>query len=156
MIYATYRSPWVTLAGGISWLALILLHECGHMVAAHRMRSKVLNIELYPIHGLCRFEQPWSRFNHCVIAWGGVIAQAVVAIPVLLWLEVFGYTRFPAVNAVLGILGPYSLAITLFNLIPAGRLDGVMAWKIIPEFVHRVKARKNKKAKAASSGWRTH
>lgn len=156
MIYATYRKPWVTIAGGMAWLALILLHECGHMIAAHRMRSKVLSIELYPIHGLCRFELPWSKFNHCVIAWGGVLAQAVVAIPILLWLEVFGYTRFPVINAVIAILGPYSLAVALFNLIPVGRLDGVMAWKIIPEFIRRVKARKNKKAKAASSGWRSY
>lgn len=31
MIAATIRQPWVTLAAGASWLALILLHECGHM-----------------------------------------------------------------------------------------------------------------------------
>ncbi|MGC2743828.1 MAG: hypothetical protein WA672_11615, partial [Candidatus Angelobacter sp.] len=34
MVYATRRSPWVTLSAGASWLALLLLHECGHMIAS--------------------------------------------------------------------------------------------------------------------------
>jgi hypothetical protein len=34
MLYASFRRPWVVLAGGTSWMALILLHECGHMIAA--------------------------------------------------------------------------------------------------------------------------
>ncbi|HEX4603484.1 MAG TPA: hypothetical protein VH724_05775, partial [Candidatus Angelobacter sp.] len=72
MIYATIRKPWITLAAGASWLGLILLRECGHMIAAHRKRSRVLSIELYPICGFCRFEIPWSRFDYCVIAWGGI------------------------------------------------------------------------------------
>ncbi len=53
-------------------MALMLLHESGHMLAAHNKGCQVLGIELYPIFGLCRFEAPWSRFDHCVIAWGGV------------------------------------------------------------------------------------
>jgi stage IV sporulation protein FB len=156
MIYAAFRRPWVALAGGASWMALILLHECGHMIAAHRKHVRVMSIELYPIHGLCLFEMPWSRFDHCVIAWGGVIAQVVVAIPLLLWIEIFGYSRFDPIDAVLGILGPYSLLTVAFNLLPIGRLDGRIAWGIIPEFINRVKQRKNKKKKAAAGGWRTY
>jgi hypothetical protein len=113
-------------------------------------------IELYPIHGFCRFEMPWSRFDHCVIAWGGVMAQAVVAIPLLLWIEVFGYSRFDPIDAVLGILGPYSLLVATFNLLPIGRLDGKIAWGIVPEFINRAKLRNNKKKKAAAGGWRSY
>jgi hypothetical protein len=36
--------------------------------------------ELYPIHGCVRFRQPWSRYDDALIAWGGVAAQAVVAV----------------------------------------------------------------------------
>ena len=42
-----------------------------------------------------------------VIAWGGVVAQAIVAVPLLAWVETFGYTRFQAVNAILAILGSF-------------------------------------------------
>jgi hypothetical protein len=106
MIYATIRQPWVTLAAGTSWLALMLLHESGHMVAAQRKHCHVLSIDLYPIVGLCRFEPPWSKYDHCVIAWGGVNAQLLVAVPLVLGLKVFGYSSFIPVNAVLVILGP--------------------------------------------------
>ena len=81
MVYATRRNPWVTLTAGASYLGLLLLHECGHMIAAHRRHTQVTCIELYPIFGFCRFEIPWSRFDYCIIAWGGVTAQLVVAVP---------------------------------------------------------------------------
>ncbi|HZU34210.1 MAG TPA: hypothetical protein VFB79_24080 [Candidatus Angelobacter sp.] len=156
ILYAAFRKPWLALAGITSWMALILLHECGHMIAAHKKHTRVISIELYPIHGLCRFDLPYSRFDHCVIAWGGVIAQAVVAIPLLLWIEFFGYPHFDPIDAMLGILGPYSLMVAAFNLLPMGSLDGALAWSIIPEFIRRKKLQKKKKAAAASSDWRTY
>ncbi|HEX3156476.1 MAG TPA: site-2 protease family protein [Candidatus Angelobacter sp.] len=152
MVYATRRSPWVTLTAGASWLCLLLLHECGHMIAARRRHTRIISIELYPIFGFCRFEIPWSRFDHCIIAWGGIIAQLVVAVPIILCVSAFGYTRFAPLNAILGILGGYSLVLGAFNLLPVRPLDGSMAWRIVPEFIKRVKSRNKKKASAA--GWR--
>jgi Zn-dependent protease len=68
------------------------------------------------------------------------MAQAVVAIPLLLWIEVFGYSRFDPIDAVLGILGPYSLLVAAFNLLPVGRLDGKIAWGIVPRIYQPRKA----------------
>jgi Zn-dependent protease len=154
MIYGTIRQPWVTLAAGLSWLTLMLLHESGHMVAAQRKHCQVSSIDLYPIFGLCCFQVPWSKYDHCVIAWGGVIAQLLVAIPLVVGLKVFGYSSFSSVNAVLVVLGPYSLMVAVFNLLPIGRLDGAVAWRIIPEAIKRVRARKAKKASAGR--WRSY
>ena len=113
-----------------------------------------LSFDLYPIFGLCCFQVPWSRYDHSVIAWGGVIAQMLVAIPLVVGLKVFGYSSFNSVNAVLVVLGPYSLMVAVFNLLPIGRLDGAVAWWIIPEAIKRVRARKVKKASAGR--WRTY
>jgi hypothetical protein len=154
MIYAAIHRPWATVAAGLSWLALMLLHESGHMVAAQRKHCQVFSIDLYPIFGLCRFQTPWSRFDHCVIAWGGVIAQLLVAMPILGGLRLFGYSRLGPVNAILIILGPYSLMMALFNLLPIRGLDGAVAWWIIPEAIKRIRFRKKKKA--ASGGWRSY
>jgi len=44
------------------------------MVAAQRKRCAVWSIELYPIWGITRFDEPYSRYDHCIIAWGGVVA----------------------------------------------------------------------------------
>src|SRR5258708_28296118 len=62
---------------------VILTHECGHMIAAQRKRCPVSSIELYPPWGITRFDEPYSRFDHCVIAWGGVAAQALVGVPLI-------------------------------------------------------------------------
>lgn len=139
----------LTLVGLLSYLSLLLIHECGHLIAAQRRGSHVLEIRLYPIHGKCLFQTPWSRFDHCVIAWGGVIAQAIIALPLLLWLFFFGYTRFDAVNAVLAILGAYSICVAAFNLLPARGLDGSIAWSIIPEYLRRRRSQPK-----ARSAWR--
>ena len=122
---------------------MLFFHEWGHVIAAHKRGSEVLSVKLYPIFGLTQFETPWSRFDHCVIAWGGVLAQMVVALPLVAWVAVFGYTRFDAINAVLAILGFFSLGIVVFNLLPFPPLDGATAWGIVPAAIQRGRANRN-------------
>ena len=153
MIAGAVEGPVLTLAASISYMGVMLIHECGHLVAAQRLGCRVSSIELYPIFGVTHFETPWSRFDHCVIAWGGVIAQAIVAFPVIIWTTVFGYTPFAPLNAVLAILGFFSLGIAAINLLPVEPLDGSIAWRLLPEFFKRLRNRPKSKAKAAG-GWR--
>lgn len=132
------RHPLVSLLGLTAYLSVLLIHESGHMIAARHLRCEVFSIEIYPIFGFCRFESPWSRFDHCVIAWGGVLAQAVVAAPIVVYVSVFGYTRFQPINTILGLLGFFSLGVAAFNLLPIPRLDGSVAWGLIPETIKRL------------------
>jgi stage IV sporulation protein FB len=155
MLLAAVRRPLMTIVGLACYLSVLLIHECGHMVAAQRKGYQVECIKLYPIHGICCFQMPWSRYDHCVIAWGGVVAQAAVALPLVAWIAVFGYTRFAAVNAVLAILGAFSLLVAVYNLVPVGRLDGTIAWGLIPEFIKRVRSRRKKPTKRTTD-WRTY
>jgi Zn-dependent protease len=155
MVLASIKQPWVTLAAGLSWMTLLLLHETGHAIVAQRKGCRASAIYLYPIHGLCCFERPWSRFDHCLIAWGGVMAQLIVAIPLIVGVALFGYSRFEPVNAIVAVLGGYSLLVAAFNLLPFGRLDGVLAWRIIPELFQRLKKRRKKREKNPH-GWRTY
>jgi Zn-dependent protease len=131
--------PVLTLIGLICYLSVLLIHETGHLIAAQRRHSEVLSIKLYPIFGMTFFEAPWSRLDHCVIAWGGVLAQAVVAIPLILWVEVFGFSRFEPLNEVFAILGFFSIGVALFNLLPVPPLDGATAWGLIPALIDRAR-----------------
>jgi Zn-dependent protease len=70
---------------------------------------------------------------------GGVIAQALVALPLIAWVKFFGYTRFEPINVVLALLGFFSAGIALFNLLPIPPLDGATAWAIIPEAIKRTR-----------------
>jgi membrane-associated protease RseP (regulator of RpoE activity) len=152
MLMGVLRQPVTTLVGIASWMGVLFLHEFGHMFAARRRGSHVESIELYPIFAYTRFETPWSRFDHAIIAWGGVLAQAIVAIPVVLWIKFVGFTPFQAADEVLVLFGFFSLAVAAINLLPIRGLDGEIAWTIIPEFLARLR----RKEKARAPGWRTY
>jgi Zn-dependent protease len=122
-----------------------LIHECGHLIAAQQLGCQVYSIQLYPFFGLANFQTPWSRFDHCVIAWGGVLAQSVIALPLVAYITMFGYTRFEPVNGMLEVLGSYSLLMAALNLLPVPPLDGSIAWGIVPEFIRRLRTRRSER-----------
>lgn len=135
------RRPVFSLLGLTAYWGVLLLHETGHLIAAQRFGCPVLSIDLYPIWGVTRFGTPWSRLDHCVIAWAGVAAQAVIAAPVILWVLVFGYTRFEVVNMLFVIPGFFSVGVAVLNLFPVPPLDGATAWGIFPAFLAQRRAR---------------
>ncbi len=152
ILFGALERPAETLAAWTAYFSVILIHECGHMIAAHWKGYAVTAIELYPIHGCACFQQPWSRYDDALIAWGGVAAQAVVAVPLVTFVAIFGFTRSDAVNVAIGILGYYSLVVAAFNLIPLRPLDGAKAWYLIPELIKRARTRQTKPKRAV--GWR--
>jgi membrane-associated protease RseP (regulator of RpoE activity) len=145
ILVGALEEPLLACSVLISYYGVILIHECGHMIAAQRKGCAVWSIELYPIWGITRFNQPYSQYDQCVIAWGGVVAQAIVAVPLLAWVETFGYTRFQAVNAILAILGFFSLSVAVFNLLPIRPLDGSIAWRLLPQLIRRPRTKAAKR-----------
>ena len=131
------QRPALSFVGLICYFGVLLIHESGHMVVARQKGCDVDRIELYPIFGRTHFSNPWSEFDHQLIAWGGVIAQFLIAIPLMLWIAFFGYTKFEPLNAALVILGYFSFGVALFNLLPFRPLDGSIAWGIIPTLLRR-------------------
>jgi membrane-associated protease RseP (regulator of RpoE activity) len=135
----------------VAYYGVILIHGCGHMIAAQHKGCAVWSIELYPIWGITRFSRPYSQYDQCVIAWGGVVAQSIVAVPLLVWVETFGYTRFQAINAIMAILGFFSLNVAVFNLLPIRPLDGSIAWRLLPALIRHP----HTKAAKQEPGWRS-
>lgn len=153
ILLGALEEPGLSFTVLAAYYGVILIHECGHMVAAQRKGCAVLSIELYPFWGITRFDEPYSRFDHCIIAWGGIVAQVLVGVPLVIWAEVFGYTRFQAVNAILVILGFFNLSIAAFNLLPIAPLDGAIAWGLLPALFKRSPTRPAKREHAWRS-WR--
>jgi stage IV sporulation protein FB len=139
ILLQAFHRPALSFVGLLSYFGVLLIHETGHMVAARSRGCEVERIEMYPIFGVTYFSAPWSRFDHQVIAWAGVAAQAIIAAPLILWVLVFGYTRFDAVNAALAILGFFSLGVAIFNLLPFRPLDGSIAWGLLPAVIRRAR-----------------
>lgn len=122
----------MTLSGIAAYVATIAIHELGHQVAAQSKRCKVLAVELYPLHGLCRHTLPASARDAALIAAAGPIAQLIVAVPLTLCARLFGMTPFAPVMIAIIILGPYSVAMALVNMLPIGRFDGRAVWAALP------------------------
>jgi Zn-dependent protease len=113
-------------------IGVMVLHELGHALAARRLRYRVHSIEIYPFVGLTSHDAPASLADKGLIAWAGVLAQLAVAAPLIAYTAVFGFTPYGVVNAVIGVFGYFSLAIAVFNLLPARGLDGATAWRALP------------------------
>ena len=52
------RKPVLTLVGLLCYLSVLLIHECGHLIAAQRRGSRVEEIRLYPISDRCQVPVP--------------------------------------------------------------------------------------------------
>jgi len=110
------------------WLGMILIHEAGHALAAHRAGFDVASIELGIIHGRCHYLHfGISSGVQAWIALAGPLAQVAVAIPVILIADALPRVP-PAVEPLLVFLGPSAILMAAFNLIPFPGLDGEVVW----------------------------
>jgi Zn-dependent protease len=137
LLFLVERKPLTTLIGLVTYLALLMLHESGHVAVARLRGYQAFHIAIYPFFGLTAMEAAESRWDRALIAWGGVAAQLLVAIPVVVTVSLVGYTQRDEWNLVLTILGNYSLLVAAFNLLPVRPLDGSVAWGIINAYFDR-------------------
>ncbi len=114
-----------------AWLGLfvlVLVHELGHATLVRRYRIEVTNIDIHGLGGECRFRgedvSPWTV---SVIAWGGVLAQALL-LPV-------GFLLAPRVGnpflvVLLSTFAWTNLMMMALNLTPIRPFDGGDAWRL--------------------------
>jgi Zn-dependent protease len=132
LLLKSLHDPLLACLSIASYLGIILLHEAGHAYVAKRLRLRRYAIRISAVHGVCEFEEPESAKQDYLVAWGGVLAQLAVALPLIAFDLGFGIGRIELLRPVVGILGYVSVAIAAFNLIPAPGLDGAKAWRLIP------------------------
>lgn len=124
--------------GGLSfvpgfWLGftgLILLHELGHAYLVRRLGFNVEAVVVHGFGGFCSWHGHASRLEHSVIAWGGVLAQALLLLGTFAYVQVMG----PATSAFGFHLQDAwiraNVYIMALNLLPVAPLDGSEAWQI--------------------------
>lgn len=112
-----------------AYLLLILIHELGHALVVRLVGGTVTRIDLRLAHGVCWHSASTSEKQTIAIAWGGVLAQAVLFVAVLivtaLWRlpEVFG----PALLVLIAL----NVVMFFHNLLPISPLDGSKAWRVL-------------------------
>src|SRR5689334_22080722 len=93
-LVANVDRPSYVLVAIPSYLLVLVVHELGHQFVAHHCGYRVFAVEIYPHHGLCRFEHPQTRLDHAKIAWGGVLGQFLLAAPVIVRVVLWNYSSF--------------------------------------------------------------
>jgi Zn-dependent protease len=141
LLFLASRAPLATaLTAVVCYVAVIVLHEAGHAFFARRVGLRPISIHIAMMHGTCRYESPdaddgqFVEREDLIVAWGGGVAQLVVAIPLIL-LDAFTELRHVnPIGAVIGVLGYASVFIAAFNLLPGPGMDGEKAWKLLPRW----------------------
>jgi len=153
ILAACFRHPIIGIVSIFSYFLLIYLHEIGHAYFAKRLGCRPLYINIFFLHGHCYYQQPEFRKHDCIIAWGGVVAQLVVAIPLIILAITTDLTDVPGMTPVVVILGYLSVFIAAINLTPKEPADGSKAWSLFPILL--AERRKPKKSGKVTQGpWR--
>jgi hypothetical protein len=124
------------LAGGLdfrplTWAAfvfLVLIHDAGHALVVRWSGNRVVAWELTGVGGVCRWRGSASPAKRAWIAWGGIIAQAVVALSVWLGTLLLGSPGAPWAETIVHALIETNLWLMALNLLPIPPLDGAIAW----------------------------
>ena len=114
----------------LGYFVVVVWHEMGHAMLVHRMGLRTHEIQVHGLGGVCVYDGTATPYQRAVIAWGGVLAQAVIlflAWPLDLALGPFGV---PFVYDLMGVFVVSNAIIIAINLVPIAPLDGADAWKL--------------------------
>ncbi|MFO0598501.1 MAG: hypothetical protein U0228_24560 [Myxococcaceae bacterium] len=139
-----------SLLGGalVGLVTLIFVHELGHAVLVRSYGAHVNALDFLPFGGECAWQGSVTPLGHSVIAWGGVLAQAVLLAVTEGVLAVMGRPDQPLLVGLVHMLTVSNVYMIVLNLVPIPPLDGSRAWAVVPRgidaMVRRSRARQGK------------
>ena len=113
----------------LGFVTIVLFHELGHAAMVRLVGARVSNIDVHGLGGSCSWYGNPTPLGRAWIAWGGVLAQAVVLAFAWTWILV----RPPHSVFAAQLLSAYTysnLWLMAINLLPIPPLDGAEAWAL--------------------------
>lgn len=117
---------------------LIVLHECGHIVAARAYGLQVNSVEISGLGGMCFIQVPHSVGETLAVFSAGLAVQTVILLVTILYVSVAGYPASVAGQCAVRIFTFVNAAIIVMNILPAKvrwgfANDGLVLWRL---FLH--------------------
>jgi hypothetical protein len=132
--------PWFWAA----FLILVLIHEVGHALFVWAARARVVAIDAHGGGGLCHWSGDVSDVWRALIAWGGVVAQAVVLIAAYAARSLAGPPTTAMGAGIEYAFTEGNLWLITVNLIPIPGFDGASAWPLFPALARRWRERRRR------------
>lgn len=132
----------------LGFVLLLLVHELGHAVAVVRGGLRLVAVDVLGFGGLCRWEGYPTPRRRVLIAWSGVLAQAVVLAAAAIAVAILGRPAHPFAADLVDALIKVNGWMILVNLLPVPPLDGAEAWGVIT-LVSAARARRRLEAREA-------
>lgn len=135
--------PRAQLAGALFGLVtLIFVHELGHAVLVRRYGAHVIALDFLPFGGECAWQGSVTALGQSVIAWGGVLAQALLLAATAGALLVLGRPESALLAGLVHMLTVSNVYMIVLNLLPIPPLDGARAWALVPHGIDAVRRRR--------------
>lgn len=135
------------------WLGvclIIFIHEVGHAAMVWMLGGHVDELEVDGAGGRCTFYGELSEIDHALIAWGGVLAQAVLLALTYLLLQTLGSPRSIHWKELAYAFTRINVLFIAFNLLPVRSLDGKEAWPLIPILYEKLRSTPSSKSKVGA------
>ncbi|MFO0588631.1 MAG: M50 family metallopeptidase [Polyangiaceae bacterium] len=116
----------------VGFVGLVILHELGHAAVAWRLGYDVVAVRVHAFGGDCQWAGDPTRMEDAYVAWGGVLAQALLWVIATALIAILGFPSSSILAALALTATSTNLNMILFNLIPIPPLDGHRAWPLIP------------------------
>jgi len=94
---------------------MVLLHECGHCIAAQYYKVPVKDITLLPFGGAARMQIPWEAIPELVVALAGPFVNVLLIGPLYFAAQYHSFFE---------TMFLYNIILIVFNMIPAFPMDG--------------------------------
>jgi stage IV sporulation protein FB len=111
-------------------LSLMLVHELGHALMARRYDLQLVSIDITAIGGRCELEGDPTLRQAAIVAWGGVLAQAVVLVAAFALRTFVHVISAGLLDGVWDTLITTNAILIVINLLPIKPLDGATAWRL--------------------------
>jgi Zn-dependent protease len=120
-------------AGWLGFLVVLLAHELGHVGLLRSVGAKLASVDVTALGGQCRIRGGASTLQRSIVAWGGVLGQAVLLGGALAYSRLRGVPVSQAGLAFRYCLIDINIALMAINMLPFAPLDGAVAWEVFAD-----------------------
>lgn len=130
-------SPSIFLWSSLTTMALVVVHELGHAIAAKAASLQVHGFVFAGAGGWCLVSEPTTIAAGLLLFAGGWIAQALVFVLTSILLWKFGAPSYQPLVCAVVILTGGNLILMLSSMVPGGMNDGALFAKLAREALQK-------------------